>query len=832
MLWFILLLVAGALALVYVEARALSWLAFMIVWVAAVRVSGAAGVAATTLWAILLVLPSLVFAVKPLRRAWLTKPVLDVFRKILPEMSPTERDAIEAGTVWWDAELFSGRPHWNKLLGYGPATLTAEEQAFLDNECEQLCHLANDWETTMVWQDLSPQAWQFVKERGFLGMIIPKRYGGKQFSAYAHSQVIMKLATRCSAAAVSVMVPNSLGPAELLMHYGTEEQKNHYLPRLARGEEIPCFALTSPYAGSDAAAIPDVGIVCKGMFDGRETLGFRVTWDKRYITLGPIATVLGLAFRALDPEHLLGSTDEPGITCALIPTDHPGVNIGRRHWPLNAVFQNGPNSGKDVFIPLDWVIGGRAQVGNGWRMLMECLAAGRAISLPSSNVGMAKLAVRGTGAYAAVRRQFRTAVGKFEGVQEALGRMGGNLYVMDAARRLSAHAVDLGEKPSVISAIAKYHITERARMVINDAMDVAAGKGICMGPSNFLARAYQQVPIAITVEGANILTRCLIIFGQGAIRCHPYVLKEMSATRETDGAKALRDFDDAFFGHVAFTLSNVVRSFVYGITGGAFIAKPRAAHAPLHAYYRAATRLATVFALLADVSMFVLGGDLKRRERISARLGDVLSQLYLISATLKRFEDEGRQEDDLPLVRWGVEDSLYRAQQALDGVLANYPNRFAAGLVRALAFPLGLPHREPSDRLGSEIAELMQTPGAARNRLVSDSYVPHPDIDALGYGELVFELNPRFTQIEQKLREAVKARRLEPMPQSVVQLAAWADAALQQGLIDADERRVLGDYARYAAQVVKVDDFPADFDILAKLQQRKETLEKVMEAAL
>ncbi|MFM0217341.1 acyl-CoA dehydrogenase [Paraburkholderia caledonica] len=832
MLWFILLLVAGALALVYVEARALSWLAFMIVWVAAVRVSGAAGVAATTLWAIVLVLPALVFAVKPLRRAWLTKPVLDVFRKILPEMSPTERDAIEAGTVWWDAELFSGRPHWDKLLGYGPATLTAEEQAFLDNECDQLCDLANDWETTMVWQDLSPQAWQFVKERGFLGMIIPKRYGGKQFSAYAHSQVIMKLATRCSAAAVSVMVPNSLGPAELLMHYGTEEQKNHYLPRLARGEEIPCFALTSPYAGSDAAAIPDVGIVCKGMFDGRETLGFRVTWDKRYITLGPIATVLGLAFRALDPEHLLGSTDEPGITCALIPTDHPGVNIGRRHWPLNAVFQNGPNSGKDVFIPLDWVIGGRAQVGNGWRMLMECLAAGRAISLPSSNVGMAKLAVRGTGAYAAVRRQFRTAVGKFEGVQEALGRMGGNLYVMDAARRLSAHAVDLGEKPSVISAIAKYHITERARMVINDAMDVAAGKGICMGPSNFLARAYQQVPIAITVEGANILTRCLIIFGQGAIRCHPYVLKEMSATREADRAKALRDFDDAFFGHVAFTLSNVVRSFVYGITGGAFIAKPRAAHAPLHAYYRAATRLATVFALLADVSMLVLGGDLKRRERISARLGDVLSQLYLISATLKRFEDEGRQEDDLPLVRWGVEDSLYRAQQALDGVLANYPNRFAAGLVRALAFPLGLPHREPSDRLGSEIAELMQTPGAARNRLVSDSYVPHPDVDALGYGELVFELNPRFAQIEQKLREAVKARRLEPMPQSVVQLAAWADAALQQGLIDADERRVLGDYARYAAQVVKVDDFPADFDILAKLQQRKETLEKVMEAAL
>ncbi|WP_345813804.1 acyl-CoA dehydrogenase [Paraburkholderia sp. PREW-6R] len=827
--WFALVLVIAAFALIHVQARASWWLAFMIVWVAAAHLSGAAGPAVTAVLSIVLVLPALVLAIRPVRRAWLTRPVLDIFRKILPDMSPTERDAIEAGTVWWDAELFSGRPRWDTLLAYGPATLTPEEQSFLDVECERLCDLANDWETTMVWQDLSPQTWQYIKDNGFLGMIIPKQYGGRQFSAYAHSQVIMKLATRCSAAAVSVMVPNSLGPAELLMHYGTDEQKNHYLPRLARGDEIPCFALTSPYAGSDAAAIPDVGIVCKGMFEGRETLGFRVTWDKRYITLGPIATVLGLAFRALDPQRLLGGSEEPGITCALIPTDHPGVNIGRRHWPLNAVFQNGPNSGKDVFIPLDWVIGGRAQVGNGWRMLMECLAAGRAISLPSSNVGMAKLAVRGTGAYAAVRRQFRTAVGKFEGVQEALGRMGGNLYVMDAARRLSAHAVDLGEKPSVISAIAKYHITERARSVVNDGMDVAAGKGICMGPSNFLARAYQQVPIAITVEGANILTRCLIIFGQGAIRCHPYVLKEMAATREADHAKALRDFDEAFFGHVSFTLSNVVRSFVYGVTGGAFIAGPRSAHAPLHAYYRAATRLSTAFALLADVSMFVLGGDLKRRERISARLGDVLSQLYLISATLKRFEDEGRQNEDLPLVRWGVEDSLYRAQQALDGVLANFPNRLAAGLVRVLAFPFGLPHREPSDQLGSEIAELMQKPGAARNRLVSDSYVPHPDVDALGYGELVFELNPRFTQIDQKLRDAVRQGLLEPMPQSLPSLAAWTDAAQHKGLIDADDRRVIEDYARYGALVVKVDDFPADFGMLASLHRRKETLDKALE---
>ncbi|WP_250434849.1 acyl-CoA dehydrogenase [Caballeronia sp. ATUFL_F2_KS9A] len=820
------LLLAGTLA--FLQAPALAWLAGFAVWVAAGALTGLTVPLGATLLAIVFVLPALALTLTPMRRALVSRRVIAVFRKILPEMSSTERDAIEAGTVWWDAELFSGRPRWDRLLAHGMPKLTQEEQSFIDNECARLCDLSNDWDTTAIWQDLSPEAWAYLKEQGFLGMIIPKRYGGKAFSAYAHSQVIMKLATHSSAAAVSVMVPNSLGPAELLLHYGTEEQKDHYLPRLARGDEIPCFALTSPYAGSDAAAIPDIGIVCRGVHEGRETLGFRVTWEKRYITLGPIATVLGLAFRALDPDHLLGDDDAPGITCALIPTNHPGVNIGRRHWPLNAVFQNGPNWGKDVFIPMDWVIGGRAQVGNGWRMLMECLAAGRAISLPSSNVGMAKLAVRGTGAYAAARRQFRTPIGRFEGIQEALGRMGGNLYVMDAARRLSAQAVDLGEKPSVISAIAKYHITERARKVINDGMDVVAGKGICMGPSNFLARAYQQMPISITVEGANILTRCLIIFGQGAIRCHPYVLKEMAATRDND----LRAFDAAFFGHAAFLASNAMRAFVYACGGGVSVAKPARADARLVPYYRAATRLSSAFALFADVSMLTLGGELKRRERLSARLGDILSQLYLLSATLKRFEDDGRPESDLPLVRWGAEDALYQARAAFEGLLANYPNRAAAGFLRIVAFPFGLPHAPSVDALGNDVAILMQAPGDARERLVAGSHVSALEDDPIARGEKLLALTPAVAALEARLRDAVKAGAAAPLPQSPHDIEAWSQTAAARGLIDENERALLAEWAAHAKEAVKVDDFSADFGILEALQKRSAALERHLPEAI
>ena len=480
---------------------------------------------------LMLVLAALVAAVfalvsiPPLRCALLSRKIFKVYKSILPQMSETERDSLEAGTVWWEGELFRGNPDWCKLLAYPVPTMTAEEQSFMDNEVEQACALVQDWQVTTELNDMSPEAWGYIKERGFLGIIIPKKYGGLGFSAYAHSQIVTKLSTRCSAQSVSVMVPNSLGPAELLLHYGTEEQKSHYLPRLAKGLEIPAFALTSPWAGSDAASIPDSATVCKGLWQGKEVLGMRVTWDKRYITLAPICTILGLAFRLYDPDGLLGGKKDLGITCALVPKTTPGVELGRRHFPLNAMFLNGPTRGKDVFMPLHYIIGGKDMAGKGWRMLMECLAAGRSISLPSANSGMAQLTARAVGGYARVRNQFKMAVGRFEGVEEPLTRIGAYTYMMDSVRKMTAGAVDLGEKPSVASAIAKYHVTELGRKVVNDGMDVIGGKGICLGPSNFLGRAYQQIPIGITVEGANILTRSLILFGQGAIRCHPYVFR-------------------------------------------------------------------------------------------------------------------------------------------------------------------------------------------------------------------------------------------------------------------------------------------------------------------
>ena len=747
--------------------------------------------------------------VAPLRRALVSKPLLLRFRQVMPRMSQTEREALEAGTVSFDGELFRGRPDWHSLLAIERSTLTAEERDFLDHEVETLCAMVSDWETTNVHKDLPPQVWQYIREHGFLGMIIPKAYGGLGFSAYAHSEIVTKLSTRCASVAVTVLVPNSLGPGELLLHYGTDAQKRHHLPRLAQGLDIPCFALTNPQAGSDAASIPDFGIVCHGEHEGRRVLGLRVTWDKRYITLGPVATLLGLAFHAYDPDHLVGDRDDVGITCALIPTSHPGVEIGRRHMPLNAVFQNGPNSGRDVFIPMDWVIGGAPMLGKGWRMLMECLAAGRGISLPSSNTGMAKLAVRATGAYARVRRQFKTPIGRFEGIEEALTRMGGNLYAMDATRALTATLVERGEKPSVLSGIAKLHITERARQVVNDAMDVVGGKGICMGPSNFLGAAYMQMPVSITVEGANILTRSLIVFGQGAVRCHPFVLREMAATQERSRRRALREFDAALYGHLRFAMRNFVRTLVLGVTGSHFVRVPDDVAPETRRYYQQATRVSSSLALIADVAMATLGGALKRKEKISARLGDVLSQLYRCSATLWRYEQEGRHADDAPLMHWAIRDAMFKAQAALDGVLDNFPNPLLGALMRRVVFPLGHPYIVPSDALGHEVAKRLIEPSATRERLTAGMFIGSPD-EPVGVLERALAATIAAEPVERRIADAVRAGVLASATAAGGGDADLARRAVASGVISEADAALLARQRELAAAVVRVDDFGPD----------------------
>jgi acyl-CoA dehydrogenase len=761
----------------------------------------------SSLFSILVLILGVVILVRPVRRALISNHLLKVFRKILPQVSQTEQEALDAGTVWWEGDLFSGRPNWNKLLAYPKPKLTAEERAFLAGPVEELCAMLDEWRITRELHDLPPDVWQFIKDNGFFGMIIPKQYGGRGFSALAHSEVVMKISSRSGTAAVSVMVPNSLGPSELLLQYGTEEQKNHYLPRLAKGLEIPCFALTGPEAGSDAGSIPDSGVVCYGEFNGeQQVLGMRVTWEKRYITLGPVATLLGLAFRLHDPDGLLGSKEDLGITLALIPTNTPGINIGRRHFPLDAAFQNGPNSGKDVFVPMDWVIGGREGVGCGWRMLMNCLAAGRSISLPATSTGGAKLAARTCGAYGRVRVQFKMPIGRFEGVEEALARIGGNTYMMDAARVMTAGAVDMGEKPSVISAIVKYHLTERGRQAINDAMDVHGGKGICMGPSNYLGRNYQHIPVSITVEGANILTRNMIIFGQGAIRCHPYVLKEIRAANDGNSSWASMSFDQALTGHVLFTVSNGMRSLLHGLTGASLANAPGSVGPETQRYYSQLTRFSAAFAFIADISMLVLGGSLKRKERLSARLGDILSMLYMCSAALKRFKDDGRPAADAPLLHWSMQDALFRMQEAFDGLLDNFPVRTAVrGLLRFLVFPLGKPFSPPSDAIAHNVATLMLTPGEARDRLTAGIYIPTSPDEPLNILEQALQCAVVSEAVESKLRAAVKTG----------QISAQADdkiaEALKQRVITNSELELMGKMKSLRRSVIMVDDFPPDF---------------------
>jgi acyl-CoA dehydrogenase len=797
-LW-ILVFIGGSLALTYHRVplflATLAYLVFLIVY----TVAGAGPDWLKLLfWALFLVI-AVPVNVPAIRRAYVSKPLLDVFRRIMPEMSQTEADALESGSVWWDGELFSGRPNWQRLLNTPAPKLSAEEQAFLDNEVEELCGMLDEWKITHEWCDLPPEAWDYLKKKGFFAMIIPKRYGGREFSALANSEVLAKIATRSATCASIVAVPNSLGPAELLLRYGTEQQKDYYLPRLADGTDVPCFALTAPNAGSDAAAIKDSGVVCKGMWEGKEVVGMRLNWDKRYITLAPVATVLGLAFKLYDPEHLIGDTEAYGITCALIPPHLPGITIGRRHFPLNLPFQNGPTQGKDVFVPLDFIIGGTKMAGRGWRMLMECLGAGRAISLPSNTAGAARLGVYTTGAYARVRKQFHLPIARFDGVDEVLGRMGGMLYAMEAVRTMTAGAIDQGEAPAVCAAISKLHVTEMARQVGNDAMDVHGGKGIQLGPKNYLGRGYESIPIAITVEGANILTRNLMIYGQGAIRSHPYVLREMRAAADEDHARALRDFDDALFGHIGLALSNAARALWMALTYARFTRVHIAT--PTERYYQHINRFSAAFVLASDAAMLSLGGALKKREKLSARLGDMLSYMYIASAVLKRYEDQHRPEEDLPLVEWACRDALYRLQESMHAFLRNFPNRLVAGVLRVLIFPRGRMYSAPSDALGHEIAELISLPGPARIRLTRNTYTGDP-ASPVGLFKEALELATRLEPVERRIREAEKSGKLK-----VGHGAVPALAAEEAGVIDAQEARALIRLEELTAKIVAVDDF-------------------------
>src|SRR5689334_6403317 len=775
-------------------------LVFTVLLAAYTFVPPAYGVWKGFLWVMLITL--WLFNVRPLRKAIISRPFLKAYMRMLPSMSQTEKEALEAGTVWWDGELFTGKPKFEKLLASKAPTLTAEEQAFIDGPCEELCRMYDDWEVTHKRGDMPGKVWDYLKHKGFFAMIIPKKYGGLEFSAYAHSCVLVKLASRSGLLAATTAVPNSLGPAELLNHYGTEEQKNHYLPRLARGEEVPCFALTHPRAGSDAASLPDTGVVCRGQYNGQEIIGLKLNFSKRYITLAPIATVVGLAFRLYDPDKLLGGDKvDYGITCALIPRGTAGLQIGRRHFPLNVPFQNGPLSGKDVFVPLDTIIGGPKMAGQGWRMLVEQLSVGRCISLPSNATGGAKAGVFASGAYTRIRRQFNMPVGKFEGVEAVIARMVGYTYTMDAARSVTAGAIDGGEKPSVPSAMLKYHVTEMGRQIANDAMDVHGGKGIMLGPNNYLGRGYQIVPVAITVEGANLLTRNLIIFGQGALRCHPFVLREMTAAHDSDRTRGVDRFDQALFAHIGFTISNAVRSFIMALTHARFTRPP--VEGPTARYYQHVVRFSASFAFAVDVAMLALGGYLKKKEGLSARLGDVLACMYLASMVLKHHENEGRQLEDLPIVEWACRTLLYDAQEQLHGFLRNFPKALLAGLMRALIFPRGRVYSAPHDRLEHEVAALVTAPTQARERLGQFVYRTLEPRNPLGLLQEALLLAVQLEPLEKRMRvEGVNTGRV-----SALDFPGRIQQALTAGIISETEAAALRDYDRKVMELINVDDF-------------------------
>ncbi len=796
---FLALLVAGLLA-AYLRVSLHIWAGLSVAALVASGLLFDASVAATVIASLLLLVIAVPLLHVPTRRSKLTAPLLAIYTKMLPQLSDTEKTALEAGTVGWEGELFSGLPNWKQLLAQPKPELSTEERAFIDGPVEEVCKLTNDWETTHDRADLAPEVWEYLKKNRFFGMIIPKQYGGLGFSALGHHKVIQKLASISSTLSSTVGVPNSLGPAELLLHYGTDEQKNHYLPRLADGREIPCFALTGPFAGSDATSLPDYGIVCEGDWNGAKVLGVKLTFDKRYITLAPVASVIGLAFRLLDPDGLLSEEKDRGITLALVPRSATGLEIGRRHFPLNCAFQNGPVRGNGIFLPLAQLIGGEEYIGQGWRMLVECLSVGRAITLPSTASGCSKLAAVTSGAYARIRKQFGLSIGRFEGVEEALARIAGYSYAISALSESTAAAVDRGEKPAVPSAIAKYHCTELAREVGRDAMDIHGGKGVILGPKNYLGRGWQAAPISITVEGANIMTRSLMIFGQGAIRCHPWVLKEMQAAQHPDPETRLNEFDRNLFGHIGFAVSNAVRSWVLGLTGSTIGRVPGDAYT--RRYYRKLNRYSANLALVADTSMLLLGGKLKFKESLSGRLGDVLSQLYIASAMLKRYEDRDCPASERPLLAWAFHDSAHKIELALSAALRNFPIRPAGYLLWALVFPWGRRAQAPSDRLGHRAANLLMNPSETRDRIGEGVFLTPCANNPAGRINAALPKAIAAEPVERKFQKLVKSGELTSLDTH-----AQLHEAQLKGMLSVDEIALLNELQVIVHDTISVDDF-------------------------
>ena len=734
-----------------------------------------------------------------IRRNYYSARILKLYKSVLPKISQTEQEAIEAGNVWWDAELFSGNPNWEVLRNNPKPKLSEKELSFLDGPVNRVCEMIDEWQVIHKDYDLPEKVYDFIKKEGFLSLIIPERYGGLEFSPLGVASVMSKIGSRSPTLSSIVGVPNSLGPAELLMHYGTESQRKEYLPKLANGELIPCFALTGPYAGSDATSIPDTGVICKGVFEGEEIIGINLNFNKRYITLAPIASLIGLAFKLSDPEHLIGETTEYGITCALLPRELEGIESGRRHIPIGTPFLNGPIIGKDVFIPLDFIIGGIEQAGGGWKMLTDCLSAGRAISLPSGAMSGGKSAVALTGPYARVREQFGMPIAEFEGILEPLGRIAGRTYIINSSLTTTAMAIGEGEKPSVISAIMKYHTTELARLIGIDAMDIHGGKAVMLGPKNYLSTAHESTPIGITVEGANIMTRSLIIFGQGAFRCHPFVLKEIEAVNIEDEREAIEQFDIHFFKHIGYTITNAASAFVRGITDK-FTDSPVLDETAI--YYRAINRFSASFALLTDVSMLVIGGSLKRKETISARLGDVLSALYLASTSLKYYEDTGVKESELPLIHWTQKTLINEAEEKIHQTLSNFPNRLVSMLVRFIIFPLGRNFAGPSIEETLKIGRLISRKTQTRENLIQGIYLQDEKTNIYAQMNKALEL---YEQCKESKSIVIKAKRKGLINGS--NFNEVIQAAKKESIISKEDADKLIEYSLLADEIINVDDF-------------------------